>query len=79
MHNLTPRRSLTPETNWVESNNGDGGDGFHTVQAEHDLESNWELDLTQKLDEYSGGSNIGAVEADFIQCNKASPRIQLGT
>lgn len=28
------------------------GDGFHTVQAERDLESNWELDLGTKLEEY---------------------------
>ncbi|XP_004296865.1 PREDICTED: condensin-2 complex subunit H2 [Fragaria vesca subsp. vesca] len=28
------------------------GGGFHTVQAERDLESNWELDLGTKLEEY---------------------------
>ncbi|KAM0962684.1 hypothetical protein ACFX14_021797 [Malus domestica] len=34
------------------SNSGGGGGGFHRVQAERDLESNWELDLAQKLEEY---------------------------
>lgn len=33
------------------SGNGSGG-GFHTVQAERDLESNWELDLGTKLEDY---------------------------
>lgn len=33
------------------SGNGGGG-GFHTVQAERDLESNWELDLGTKLEDY---------------------------
>ncbi|XP_061991465.1 condensin-2 complex subunit H2 isoform X2 [Rosa rugosa] len=31
---------------------GGAGGGFHTVQAERDLESNWELDLGTKLEEY---------------------------
>ncbi|VVA37149.1 PREDICTED: condensin-2 complex subunit H2 [Prunus dulcis] len=34
------------------SGNGGGGGGFHRLQAERDLESNWELDLGQKLEEY---------------------------
>ncbi|TQE06583.1 hypothetical protein C1H46_007825 [Malus baccata] len=34
------------------SGSGGGGGGFHRVQAERDLESNWELDLAQKLEEY---------------------------
>ncbi|KAF3456260.1 hypothetical protein FNV43_RR00910 [Rhamnella rubrinervis] len=29
-----------------------GGGGFHRVQAERDLESNWAVDLAQKLEEY---------------------------
>ncbi|PON62007.1 Condensin-2 complex subunit H [Parasponia andersonii] len=29
-----------------------GGGGYHRVQAERDLESNWEVDLAQKLEEY---------------------------
>lgn len=44
-----------------------GGGGFHNVQAERDLESNWAVDLAQKLEEYllkicSG--EIPAAEAD---------------
>lgn len=29
-----------------------GGGGFHAVHAERDLESNWEVDLAKKLEEY---------------------------
>lgn len=29
-----------------------GGGGFHRVQAERDLESNWEVDLAHKLEDY---------------------------
>ncbi|XP_050371830.1 condensin-2 complex subunit H2 isoform X2 [Argentina anserina] len=38
----------------AEPSGGGGGAGgeFHTVQAERDLESNWELDLAKKLEEY---------------------------
>ncbi|CAN6704295.1 unnamed protein product [Malus baccata var. baccata] len=36
------------------SNGGYGG--FHRAQAKRDLESNWELNLAQKLEEYPGGS-----------------------
>ncbi|TQD82173.1 hypothetical protein C1H46_032261 [Malus baccata] len=39
------------------SNINDGGGGFHKVHAECDLKSNWELNLSQKLEEYPGGSN----------------------
>jgi len=31
---------------------GSGGGGFHAVHAERDLESNWEVDLAKKLEEY---------------------------
>ncbi|TKY72577.1 Condensin-2 complex subunit H2 [Spatholobus suberectus] len=31
---------------------GGGGGGFHAVHAERDLESNWEVDLAKKLEEY---------------------------
>lgn len=28
------------------------GGGFHTVHAERDLQSNWEVDLAKKLEDY---------------------------
>lgn len=31
---------------------GSGSGGFHAVHAERDLESNWEVDLAKKLEEY---------------------------
>ena len=31
---------------------GSGSGGFHAVHAERDLESNWELNLAKKLEEY---------------------------
>ncbi|MED6166202.1 Condensin-2 complex subunit H2 [Stylosanthes scabra] len=31
---------------------GSGGGGFHEVHPERDLESNWEVDLGKKLEEY---------------------------
>ncbi|KAE9594494.1 hypothetical protein Lal_00001364 [Lupinus albus] len=37
--------------NKVTSEPGGGG-GFHAVHAERDLESNWEVDLAKKLEEY---------------------------
>lgn len=40
-------------SNREEPNGVAGGDGgFHRVQAERDLQSNWEVDLSQKLEEY---------------------------
>ena len=35
-----------------DSNGGGGGGGYHRVQAERDLESNWEVDLAHKLEDY---------------------------
>ncbi|KAB2609911.1 condensin-2 complex subunit H2 [Pyrus ussuriensis x Pyrus communis] len=49
------------------SNNGDGGDGFHRMQAEC-VESNWEFNLAQKVEEYLVEATT-TIEADFIECD----------
>jgi len=48
---------------------GSGGGGFHAVHAERDLESNWEVDLAKKLEEYllkiCSGEITGEEEGHF--------------
>lgn len=39
-------------TKGISDPGGSGGGGFHEVHAERDLESNWEVDLAKKLEEY---------------------------
>lgn len=41
-----------------------GGGGFHRVQAERDLASNWEVDLAQKLEEYLINICSGEIPAE---------------
>ncbi|KAK7329469.1 hypothetical protein VNO77_23638 [Canavalia gladiata] len=41
---------MTKDTS--EPGGSGGGGGFHAVHAERDLESNWEVDLAKKLEEY---------------------------
>ena len=57
------------------SEHGTSGGGFHAVHAERDLESNWEVDLAKKLEEYllkicSGeitGEEEGHVPVNFAE------------
>ncbi|XP_019426450.1 PREDICTED: condensin-2 complex subunit H2-like isoform X2 [Lupinus angustifolius] len=41
-----------------------GGGGFHAVHAERDLESNWEVDLAKKLEEYLLKISSGQITGD---------------
>jgi len=34
------------------NNNKEEASKYHTVQAERDLEANWEVDLSKKLEDY---------------------------
>ncbi|PNX70796.1 hypothetical protein L195_g057752, partial [Trifolium pratense] len=51
------------------------GGAFHTVHAERDLQSNWEVDLAKKLEEYllkicSGeiiGEDEGSIHVNFAE------------
>lgn len=43
---------MTKVTSEPGGSGGGGGGGFHSVHAERDLESNWEVDLAKKLEEY---------------------------
>ncbi|XP_015899894.3 condensin-2 complex subunit H2 isoform X2 [Ziziphus jujuba] len=49
---LKKMSSSRAEPKGKRGSEGSGGGGFHRVQAERDLASNWEVDLTQKLEEY---------------------------
>ncbi|KAF1882003.1 hypothetical protein Lal_00038647 [Lupinus albus] len=41
-----------------------GGGGFHAVHAERDLESNWEVDLAKKLEDYLLKISSGQITGD---------------
>lgn len=54
---------------------GGSGGGFHTVHPERNLESNWEVDLAKKLEEYllkiCSGEITGEEEEGRISVNFA--------
>ncbi|KAI9123306.1 hypothetical protein K1719_006195 [Acacia pycnantha] len=60
---------------------GSSGGGFHSVHAERDLESNWEVNLAKKLEEYllkiCSGEITGAEEEGHISVNFAEAALLL--
>ncbi|XP_028751681.1 condensin-2 complex subunit H2-like [Neltuma alba] len=60
---------------------GSSGGGFHSVHAERDLESNWEVNLAKKLEEYllkiCSGEITGVEEEGHISVNFAEAALLL--
>ncbi|KAK7290374.1 hypothetical protein RIF29_04753 [Crotalaria pallida] len=64
----------------ANSEHGGSSGGFHAVHAERDLESNWEVDLAKKLEEYLLKITSGEItgeEEDHVPLNFAEAALLL--